>query len=114
MGGYGNGKGQQWDGYCGFSKQYTDEKNGKCNHMMCPFWVNNYLCRDLHEGLEAHSGPGGVTATEDQYQAVKKKCQETWPAWTASDTPPIPMKAKWGRRGGSRGKGSGKGEGKGS
>jgi hypothetical protein len=114
-GGYGNGKGQQWDGYCGFSKQYTDETNGKCNHMMCPFWVNNYLCRDLHKGLEDHSGPGGVTATEDQYQAVKKKCQETWPAWKGSDTPEFPLrKVKWGRRGGSRGKGKGKGKGKGS
>jgi hypothetical protein len=98
-GGEGKGKGKQWDGYCGFSKENTDA-NGQCNHMMCPFIFNFAVCRDIHKGLEAHSGPGGKAATEQEYQAVKKKCQETWPNWKDSDTPPVPS-----ARQGSRGKG---------
>ena len=46
---------------------------------MCPFFAKFDHCRDLHKGLEAHSGPAGRTATEQEYQAVKKKCQETCP-----------------------------------
>jgi hypothetical protein len=100
----------KWDGYCGFSKEFTDQTNGKCNHMQCPFWSRFYLCRDLHKGLEAHSGPNGRAATEEEYQAVKKTCQETWPDWRDRDTPPIPRP----RQDRSKDKGKGKGKGKGS
>ena len=104
---------QNWDGFCGFSKEYTDDANGKCNHMQCPFWSNFYQCRDLYKGLEAYRGDQGVKATENQYQAIKRKRQETWPNWKKSDTPPTPSrKNKWGKREGSRGD-SGKGKGKG-
>jgi hypothetical protein len=61
----------KWDGYCSFSKEFTDETNGKCNHMQCPFWVKNYLCRDIHKGLEAHSGPNGRRATEPEFQTLR-------------------------------------------
>jgi hypothetical protein len=107
-GGKGKGKGQQWDGYCGFSKEYTDA-NGQCNHMMCPFIFNFAICRDLHKGLEAHSGPQGRKATEQEYNEVKKKCQETWPNWKPSDTPPVPSRNKDRSKGGGKGKGKGKG-----
>jgi hypothetical protein len=105
----------KWDGYCGFSKQATDETTGKCNHMQCPFWSRFYQCSDLHKGLEAHSGPNGRTATEEEYQAVKKTCRETWPDWRESDTPPVPCRSKNSnyKSGKGNGKGNGKGKGKG-
>jgi hypothetical protein len=62
----------------------------------------------------------GRTATEEEFQTVKKACRETWPDWRESDTPPIPrprhknQKGQGKGNGKGRGKGKGKGKGKGS
>ena len=107
-GGRGGGEPPQWDVLCGFSKKYTDETTGKVDHMQYLFFAKSYKCRDLHKGLADNTGKEGIAATVAQYQAVKKKCKEMWPAWTENDIPLFPQSSNR-RKGEGKGKGKGKG-----
>ena len=78
--------------------------------MQCPFFAKFYHCKNTHKGMGKHSGLAGVIATEEEYQAVKKKCKEAFPDWTVNNIPEFPN-AKYGK-GKGKGKG-GKGKGKG-
>ena len=87
--------------------------------MMCPFYAANGKCRAAHEGLEDHTGPDGVTATEKEFDNVKQQCITTF-NWQEVDTPPFPSSRNnsryFGKKGNGKGngKGTGKGKGKGS
>ena len=110
-GGRGGSEAHGRDGFCGYSEKYTDGATGKVNHMQCPFYAKFYHCRSTHKELEKHTGDAGVKATEEEYQAVKKKCKEAFPDWTENDIFMFPS-AKHNTRT-KKGEGKGKGNGKG-
>jgi hypothetical protein len=80
--------------------------------MMCPFFHQNGKCKAVHLGLAAHSGPGGVATTEEEYEAVKQQCITTF-AWQEADVPAFPQQKRPPRTGKGKGEGKGAGKGKG-